>query len=97
MPLIRRIPKRGFKSLNRVEYQVVNLRELEKVEGDVSPESLKAVGLVRSLRKPVKILGIGDVSKKYAVTAHAFSASAQAKIEAAGGSVTVIESSSPDA
>jgi large subunit ribosomal protein L15 len=97
MPLIRRIPKRGFKSLNRVEYQVVNLRELEKVEGDVSPESLKAVGLVRSLRKPVKILGIGNVSKKYAVTAHAFSASAQAKIEAAGGSVTVIESSSPDA
>ena len=97
MPLIRRIPKRGFKSINRVEYQVVNLRDLEKVEGDVSPESLKAVGLVRSLRKPVKILGIGDAAKKYAVTAHAFSASAQAKIEAAGGSVTVIVSSSPDA
>jgi large subunit ribosomal protein L15 len=97
MPLIRRIPKRGFKSINRVEYQVVNLRDLEKVEGDVSPESLKAVGLVRSLRKPVKILGIGDAAKKYAVTAHAFSASAKAKIEAAGGSVTVIASSSPDA
>jgi large subunit ribosomal protein L15 len=97
MPLIRRIPKRGFKSINRVEYQVVNVRELEKVDGDISPESLKAAGLVRSLRKPVKVLGVGEVSKKVSVTAHKFSASAQAKIEAAGGSVTVIDSSPPEA
>jgi large subunit ribosomal protein L15 len=96
MPLARRIPKRGFKSLNRVEYQVVNVRDLEKVDGDVSPESLKAAGLVRSLRKPVKILGIGEVSRKVAVSAHKFSASAQSKIEAAGGSVTVLGSSSSD-
>jgi large subunit ribosomal protein L15 len=97
MPLIRRIPKRGFKSINRVEYQVVNLRDLEKVDGDVSPESLKAAGLVRSLKKPVKILGLGEVSKKVSVSAHKFSASAQSKIEGAGGSVTVISAQSSDA
>jgi len=97
MPLIRRIPKRGFKSINRVEYQVVNVRDLERVDGDVSPETLKAAGLVRSLTKPVKILGVGEVSKKVAVSAHKFSATAQAKIEAAGGSTTVLGSSSSDA
>ena len=97
MPLIRRIPKRGFKSMNRVEYQVVNLRDFAKVDGsDVSPETLKAAGLVRSLKKPVKILAVGDVSEKLTVSAHKFSASAQSKIEAAGGSVTVIGTSSSD-
>lgn len=97
MPLIRRIPKRGFKSLDRVEYQVVNVRDLERVEGDVSPETLKAAGLIGSLRRPVKVLGEGEVSKKLTVTAHRFSKSAQSKIEAAGGSVTVIEASSTEA
>lgn len=97
MPLIRRIPKRGFKSLNRVEYQVVNLRDLHKVDGAVSPESLKAAGLVRSLKKPVKILGVGDVAGKVDVSAHKFSATAQSKIEAAGGTVTVIGAESSDA
>ena len=97
MPLIRRIPKRGFKNINRVEYQVVNVRDLVKVDGlEVSPETLKAAGLVRSLKLPVKVLGVGDVSGKLAVSAHKFSASAQAKIEAAGGSVSVIDSSSSD-
>jgi large subunit ribosomal protein L15 len=94
MPLMRRIPKRGFKSINRVEYQVVNVRDLERVDGDVSPESLKAAGLIGSKRLPVKILGQGEVAKKVSVSAHKFSASAQAKIEAAGGSVTVIGSDS---
>lgn len=97
MPLIRRIPKRGFKSINRVEYQVVNVRDLGRVEGDVSPETLKGAGLIRSLKKPVKVLGIGEVESKIAVSAHAFSASARTKIEAAGGSVTVIGSGSPNA
>ena len=91
MPLIRRIPKRGFKSINRVEYQVVNVRDFAKVEGsEISPETLKAAGLVRSLKKPVKVLGVGDVAGKVTVSAHKFSASAVTKIEAAGGSVTVI-------
>lgn len=97
MPLIRRIPKRGFKSINRTEYQIVNLRELDKVDGDVTPESLKGAGLIRSLKKPVKILGVGEVDRKIAASAHAFSGSAREKIEAAGGSVTVIESGSTDA
>ena len=97
MPLIRRIPKRGFKSVNRVEYQVVNVRDLERVDGDVSPETLREAGLIRSLRKPIKVLGQGDLAKKLSVSAHKFSASAQAKIEAAGGSVTVIGSTSSDA
>ncbi len=97
MPLIRRIPKRGFKNINRVEYQVVNVRDLDRVEGDVSPESLKRAGLISNVRKPVKVLGQGEIEKKLSVSAHKFSASAKAKIEAAGGSVTVIGAESPDA
>lgn len=96
MPLTRRIPKRGFKSINRVEYQVVNVRDLERMDGEVSLTSLRSAGLIRSLRKPVKVLGEGELGKKLTVSAHAFSASAQAKIEAAGGSVTVIGSGSSD-
>ena len=96
MPLIRRIPKRGFKSMNRVEYQVVNVRDLERVEGDVSPETLKAAGLIGSLRRPVKVLGEGELSKSLTVSAHKFSKSAQSKIEAAGGSITIIEASSTE-
>jgi large subunit ribosomal protein L15 len=94
MPLIRRIPKRGFKPLSRTEYQVVNVRDLERVGGDVSPETLKAVGLIGSLRLPVKVLGQGELSQAVAVSAHAFSKTARAKIEAAGGSASVIESGS---
>jgi large subunit ribosomal protein L15 len=92
MPLIRRIPKRGFTNLSRVEYQVVNVRDLERVDGAVSPESLKIAGLIASLRKPVKILGLGEVAGAVSVSAHSFSKSARAKIEAAGGSVSVLGS-----
>jgi len=91
-PLIRRIPKRGFTNIERVEYQVVNLRDLERVEGDVSPEALKAAGLIGSVNRPVKVLGTGEIGRAAKVTAHKFSGSAKAKIEAAGGSVTVIGS-----
>ena len=89
MPLHRRIPKRGFTNINRVEYQVVNVSELARVEGDVTPESLRAAGLVSSLRRPIKVLGNGDIEVAKAVTVHAFSKSAKAKIEAAGGAVNV--------
>lgn len=91
MPLIRRIPKRGFTPIERTTYQVINVRDLERVEGDVSPEALKAAGLIGSLKRPVKVLGQGEVAKAVSVTAHAFSQSARAKIEAAGGTVSVIE------
>jgi large subunit ribosomal protein L15 len=93
MPLVRRIPKRGFSNRFRVEYQVVNLRDLERVfsEGDtVSPESLADRGLVRRGKQPVKILGAGDLSKKLTVQAHKFSSAAQADIEKAGGSCEVV-------
>jgi len=85
MPLIRRVPKRGFTNIWRTEYAVVNLSQLAELEGDVTPESLTQLGLVRS-GKPVKVLGDGEVGKAIRVTAHKFSKSARAKIEAAGGS-----------
>ncbi len=97
MPLMRRIPKRGFKNINRVEYQVVNVRDLGRCDGDVGPDVLKAAGLIASLRKRVKILGEGDMEKSLSVSAHRFSKSAQEKIEAAGGSVTVIGATVEDA
>ncbi|MQA90688.1 MAG: 50S ribosomal protein L15 [Gemmatimonas sp.] len=88
MPLQRRLPKRGFASPNRVEYQVVNLYQLEAIEDeDISLSTLAERGLVRHLGRPVKILGTGTLSRKVTVTAHAFSKSAREKIEGAGGSV----------
>ncbi len=75
----------------RTYSQPVNLRDLEQrfdAGADVTPETLKAAGLIRSVRKDVKILGVGDLSKKLTVSAHGFSASAREKIESAGGSVT---------
>src|SRR5207237_3162257 len=91
MPLHRRIPKRGFKNFARVEYQVVNVRDLAELTGDITPESLKAAGLVANLRQPVKVLGDGELKVKVSVTAHAFSKSAREKIEGAGGTATVLE------
>ena len=91
MPLHRRLPKRGFKNFTRVEYQVVNLRDLAAIEGDVTPQTLKAAGLIASLKRPVKVLGDGELGGRVSVSAHAFSKSAREKIEATGGSATVIE------
>lgn len=89
MPLHRRIPKRGFHNRNRVEYQVVNVGDLGGLSGEVTPQTLREAGLVGSLRKPVKILGNGQLESKLQITAHAFSKSAIEKIEAAGGTATV--------
>ena len=92
MPLYRRTPKRGFTSINRTEWSIVNLADLERIDGDaVDPEILRAHGLIRTLAHPVKILARGEAGRPYKVAAHAFSAAARAKIEAAGGSVQVIE------
>ena len=90
MPLQRRIPKRGFTNRNRVEYQVVNVCDLHIIDGKATPEALRAAGLIRTLRKPVKILGKGEVSDAFDCSVHAASAAARAKIEAAGGSVTLL-------
>jgi len=90
MPLVRRVPKRGFTNIWRTEYTVVNLSQLEKLDstaggGEVTPDLLVARGLARRGR-PVKVLGVGEVGRAYKVKAHRFSKSARAKIEAAGGS-----------
>ena len=90
MKLIRRIPKRGFTSLNRVEYAALNIGELAKIlPGDITPEALVAAGRVGA-KSLIKILGGGDVSGARKVKAHAFSATAKAKIEQAGGACEVI-------
>src|SRR6476620_12428635 len=93
MPLHRRVPKRGFTNIFRVEYAVVNLDTLGEVfdaGSEVTPEVLRERGLVRETGIPVKVLGRGDLSKKLTVRAHKFSGSAAQKIAAAGGSAEVI-------
>ena len=88
MPLHRRVPKRGFHNLFRVEYAVVNLDTLGEVfeaGSAVTPELLAERGLVRDRRAPVKVLGRGELAKKLTVHAHKFSESAVQKIIAAGG------------
>ena len=92
MPLQRRIPKRGFTNINRVEYQVVNVRDLSRLDaGEVTPQILHEQGLIGTLAQPVKILGMGEVEGAYQISAHAFSGSAREKIEAAGGTAAVIQ------
>lgn len=94
LPLVRRLPyRRGFTNIWRVPFVPVNVDSLEKhfQAGDVvTPETLVEVGLAKSTKNPVKILGRGDISKSLMVQAHAFSVSAQEKIEAAGGSAEVL-------
>ncbi len=91
MPLHRRVPKRGFTNIFRVEYDIVNLSDLDRFEAGqaVNPETLAALRLARK-NKRIKILGDGDIGKALTISAHKFSASAQAKIEAAGGRCEVI-------
>ena len=89
MPLLRRVPKRGFTNIFRTEYEIVNVAGLADLEGDVTPELLAEKGRVRAGRQ-VKILGYGEIKKKLKVSAHKFSASAKSKIEAAGGSCEVL-------
>jgi large subunit ribosomal protein L15 len=93
MPLHRRIPKRGFHNLFRVEYAVVNLDTLaERFDADtvVTPALLRERGLIHSMRQPIKVLARGDVSKKLTVQAHKFSGKAAEKIAAAGGTAEVL-------
>jgi len=93
MPIHMRLPKlKGFKNPFKVEFQVVNLDrigELFPEGGDVTVDELVARGAVRK-GQPVKVLGQGDISVKVAVSANAFSSSAKEKIEAAGGTTTVV-------
>jgi len=94
MPLHRRLPKIGFSNAKfRTTFQVVNVGEIQKAghEGDVGPAELAKAGLVRKATDAIKILGDGDLSATLNVRAHAFSKSARAKIEQAGGSAQGVE------
>ncbi|OGU75054.1 MAG: 50S ribosomal protein L15 [Ignavibacteria bacterium RBG_16_34_14] len=97
MPLQRRVPKFGFTNIFKKEYQVVNLLNLQKLSDEkkltdvvLNAEELKKLGLVRNSKKPVKILGDGDLKVKVQLEVNAFSNSAKEKIEAAGGSIKKI-------
>jgi large subunit ribosomal protein L15 len=97
MPLTRRIPKFGFKPRNRVEFQVVNVQQLEKLANDkkieggiVNPEVLYNARTISKKNAPVKILGEGELKTKLAVTAHAFSKKAIEKINSTGGTTTIL-------
>ncbi|HUR93660.1 MAG TPA: 50S ribosomal protein L15 [Gemmatimonadales bacterium] len=88
MPMYRRLPKRGFTNPFRVENQAVNLSQLKQVSAtDVSPETLYSAGLIGKPDAPVKLLGTGDADRAYTVRGVSLSASARAKIEAAGGTI----------
>ncbi len=91
--LIKRLPRRrGFTNPFRKEYSAVNLRDLERFQAgtEVTPELLKKSGVLRTLRRPVKVLAMGELTKALTVKAHKFSMTAKAKIEAAGGAAQEI-------
>ena len=92
IPLFQRLPKRGFKNINRVQYAVVNVSDLNVFENDsvVTIETLIKSGLVKKTYDGVKVLGNGTLEKKLTVKASKFSASAEAAIKNAGGTVEVI-------
>lgn len=96
-PLIKRLPeKRGFTNIFRVEYDTINITVLNRFEADseVTPQRFVEEGLVKSLKKPIKILGNGELLKPLTVSAHKFTQTARSKIEAAGGMVEEIDSES---
>ena len=95
-PIQRRLPvKKGFTNINHKEFAVVNLDDLQNIfddGADVTPETLYASGIVSKAKDGVKVLAFGTLEKKLNVTAHKFSKTAQAAIEAKGGTITVLPS-----
>lgn len=96
LPFYRKLPfKRGqgFTVINRVRYAEVNLDQLQdfKAKNEVTPESLLEAGLINNLKKPVKVLGRGEIKAALKIKVHKVTKSAQEKIESAGGSVELIE------
>jgi large subunit ribosomal protein L15 len=94
MPLQRRVPKRGFTNTFRTVYEIVNIGDLGRIEADdITPEILDAHRLVDLGKgRRIKLLGNGTIERKITVRAHAVSAGARTKIEAAGGTVELLES-----
>ncbi len=92
MPLHRRLPKRGFTNIFRKEYAIVNVADLNRLEGDTFDAArLKELGVVKKLKDGLKVLGTGDLTRAITVKAHLFSEAAKQKIEAAGGKAELIE------
>ncbi|MCX6567277.1 MAG: 50S ribosomal protein L15 [Candidatus Aminicenantes bacterium] len=92
MPLVRRLPKRGFTNVFRKEAAVINLDRLAKIAGaEIGPAEMAAAGVLKPASARVKILGRGEISEAKTIRAHQFSASAVKKIEAAGGKAVVVE------
>ena len=94
LPLIKKLPrKRGFINIFRIEYTTVKVGDLNALESgsEVTAEILKAAGIIKNTAQPVKILGDGEIDRPLTVKANKFSASAKAKIEAAGGKVEEVE------
>ena len=93
MPLVRRVPKRGFTNIFKKEYSVVNLDGLDRIKkAEIKVKDLVAAGLIKKESEEVKILGRGKISDAKTVHAHKFSESAQKKIEKAGGKAILIGS-----
>ena len=91
MPLHRRMPKRGFTNIFRREYSIVNLETLAAIgESEITPDVLRKAGVIKT-KRPVKVLGDGELSSALTVHAHKFSKSAQEKITKAGGKVEVLQ------
>src|ERR1700722_19894780 len=91
MPLHRRLPKRGFNNIFKKEFAIINLGDLEKLEGDTfTVDSLMQLGKVKKLGEGLKVLGSGMLTRKITVEAHHFSKSALEKIQKAGGTAQVI-------
>jgi large subunit ribosomal protein L15 len=92
MPLKRRVPKRGFNNIFRKEWAVVNLRDLNRLEGvqDVTPQVMIHAGLVKGSASRIKVLAEGTLTKPFYVQAHGFSEAAASKIQAAGGRIEVV-------
>ncbi len=98
MPLHRRLPKRGFTNIFKKQWAEVNIADLDRFEGEVTPEALVAAGLIRkSKQRAVAILGQGEITKALVINAHRFSAGAKEKIEAAGGTVNILAKSAAEA
>jgi large subunit ribosomal protein L15 len=95
-PLRRRLPRRGFKNLFKNQFHIVNLKDLTRRpaladKSEVKPEDLAAARAISDTQRPVKVLGVGELSRAVTVHAHKFSRSATEKIQAAGGKAVVIE------
>jgi large subunit ribosomal protein L15 len=98
MPLVRRVPKRGFNNRWALSVVVVNLADLEKRFNDgeeVNRDTLKARNLAKGQYDVLKILGNGELTKSLKVAAHRFSATAKEKIEKAGGAITILPAKAP--